>query len=203
MRSSPGDIAEPFPINSFATSLPNKDDSTISSIQTEQSNIQNAPEEQFHSESSMLNLPRKDGLFSSSSQMDESRIASPRQELDHFHITTPHVDDSTVPNFMHTLHYGNPTFNPSIPLGTPITHPDSGPLVINPLGPDNLHIIKKFYPLPVVQKVPKPIPIMDTKVVPYPVHQKKIRYIPQPYPQPVSKPDVHLSYIHLENRGKI
>lgn len=151
----------------------------------------------------MLNLPRKDDLFRLLPQIEESRAANPRQELDHFHTITPHVDDSTVPNFMHAPHYGNPTLYPPIPHDAPIIHPDSGPLVINPLGPDNLHIIKKFYPLPVVQKVPKPIPVVDTKLVPYPVHQKKIRYIPQPYPQPVSKPDVHLSYIHLENRGKI
>jgi hypothetical protein len=34
------------------------------------------------------------------------------------------------------------------------------------------------------------------------VPQTRFQHVPQPYPEPFSKPDVHLSHIHFEERGK-
>jgi hypothetical protein len=218
-----------FPSDPMTDNLPNKDISLISPFQTEQANIQNIPQEHFSSDSAVFNPSRDDllmstsqaqktyientphdhfhtdptlpNLASSSSQTVEPHTTLPLGDLSHFHTTNPNIDDIMAHPF--TSHVGDPTLEPSNPHMEPVIHTDSGPQVINPLGPDNLHIIKKFYPLPVVQKVPKPIPVVVTKPVPYPVHQTRFQHVPQPYPQPFSKPDVHLSYIHLDNRGKM
>lgn len=138
-------------------------------------------------------------FFTAPSHMEEEHLAGP---LDHFHDDASHIADLTPHSLIHTSHFGHLPLDPPLSHIEPVIHPDSGPQVINPLGPDNLHIIKKFYPLPVVQKVPKPIPVVETRPVPYPVHQKLFHYVPRPYPQPFSKPDLHLSYIHMEHRGR-
>jgi hypothetical protein len=217
-----------FPSDPMTDNLRNKDRSLISPFQTEEANIQNIPQEHFSSDSAVFNPSRDDSLMSnsqaqktyientphehfhtdatlpnlasSSSHIIESHNTLPLGDLSHLHTSNPNVEDIMAHPF--TTHAGDPILEPSNPHMEPVIHPDSGPQVINPLGPDNLHIIKKFYPLPVVQKVPKPIPVLVTKPVPYPVHQTRFQHVPQPYPQPFSKPDVHLSYIHLDNRGK-
>ena len=111
------------------------------------------------------------------------------------------LSNGMVHNFINPQ--GDAPVSPSTRNIEPELHPALGPQVINALGPDNVHIIKKFYPLPFVQKVPRPIPVTVTKPVPYPVHQKSFQFVPRPYPQPFSKPDIHLSYVHVVNRGKL
>ena len=172
--------------------------------QIEEGNSQSYSPSNFHK---FPNLPSKDRSLISTSQTEDAIMPhSPESHFspnfNHHHFDDPHIVDVTSHSLIHTSHVREPPFVPPTPHIEPVIHPDSGPQVINALGPDNIHIIKKFYPLPVVQKVPKPVPVVETRPVPYPVHQKLFHYVPQPYPQPFSKPDLHLSYIHMEHRGK-
>ena len=200
---------------------PSEDRALISPSQIDEATMQGIRQEHFRSDSTLSNPPKDDSLMSLS-QAKPTYIENTLQE--HFHTdppllnplassshmiephaipVNPHIDNIAAHSFIHTSPIGDPNLDPPNPHVEPVVYPNSGPQVINPLGPDNLHIIKKFYPLPVVQKVPKPIPVTVTKPVPYPVHQTRFQHVPQPYPQPFSKPDVHLSHIHLENRGKL
>lgn len=82
--------------------------------------------------------------------------------------------------------------------------PFPDPSTVNLAPPLNIRIVKKFFPVPIVHRVPKPIPVTETRVVPIPVHQRRLHYVPQPFVQPFSRnPDVHLSYLHLDKRGKV
>ena len=202
----------------LTSNIPDDDKSLNSPSQTDVANMQNYPEEHFSSDSSLSNSATDDSSMSSSHgqktvihgipqghpfpipQTLPSHIVEPNAVAPL--PVNPHIDDITAHSFMHASPIRDPNLDLLNPHIGPVIHPDAPPQVINPLGPDNLHIIKKFYPLPVVQRVPKPVPVFVTKPVPYPVHKTRFQHVPQPYPQPFSKPDVHLSHIHVENRGK-
>lgn len=114
-----------------------------------------------------------------------------------------HSDGQTynAPQHFYDSHFGPNQNGRSFFQGPP---PEPSSSIVNPSGPLNIRIIKKFFPVPIVHRIPKPIPVTDTRVVPIPVHQRRFHYVPQPFVQPFSRnPDVHLSYLHLEKRGKI
>jgi hypothetical protein len=200
----------------FSPSQAELDKSVFSPLQAELANMKSNPQENFSSDSTISDPPTVDSSMSPPPQQKTfvdgnsqehpfpnpqtlpANILNPQLPLP----VDPHTDDITAHEFVRTPPIGDPSLDLVNPHTGPVIHPDAPPQVLNPLGPDNIHIIKKFYPLPVVQKVPKPVPVFVTKPVPYPVPQTRFQHVPQPYPEPFSKPDVHLSHIHFEERGR-
>ncbi|XP_028404123.1 neurogenic locus notch homolog protein 1-like isoform X1 [Dendronephthya gigantea] len=169
----------------FENTSPENVQRSASLLDSYSQNTENALQGRFNNDLSSLK-PRMEKDEPPSETQDPNGTNLPSSDLMEHSFISPQRDPPLAPSTRHI---------------EPVLHPDSGPQVINALGPDNVHIIKKFYPLPVVQKVPRPIPVTVTKPVPYPVHQKSFQFVPRPYPQPFSKPDVHLAYVKLENRA--
>ena len=182
--------------NGSPLSSPLKGNALISAFQTQRTNLEDIRDEHFRTDPTLRNFQN----YPPDSPSNMMEVHMTRSSLDHLHTTDPRTNGIATHEFIHTSQGERPPFD--TPHIEPVIHPDSGPQIINALGPDNVHVIKKFYPLPVVQKVPRPVPMVERRPFPYPVHQHVHRFVPQPFPQPFSKPDVHLSYIHLENRGK-
>ena len=92
----------------------------------------------------------------------------------------------------------------SFPQGQQLKGLDEDYSVVNNGAPINIHVAKKFYPVEIVYKVPRPVMVTHTKLVPFPVNRKTYRYYPHPFPQPFSRnPDVDVSFLHLEGRGEV